>query len=424
MEQTHDGVVASAKIDGATVLEIQAKSKSACQELKLELSTLVRDLATNCFFGIVEIPFGIHRHVVGKGGSNLFKIKEMSEWEGGLIDIVMPIEVDESDEVIIVVKTGCEDLVGRVGDEIVKNATTLADYVVQNLVVDARFHGRLIGTGGERVKEIIGREYANIVVVRLPEAKGGARRHTVDVGPDVVIVRGSSKGVKEVASRIVVLVAEWKHSEILNSFEERVKVQKGLGKKLVNGSSAWLYKAVKEAFAAGGSSKRMASPTESTNVDIKTEVDVDSDELFDILKITGSKAVVEAARCAILEKAKKIEQIAEVRFDIFASVGDDATRALEEAELNQKDIEDSDMIPTRSKVMRRVIGKEGKVIRKLTSRHDVELHFQRADEEDCPSDTVSISGSKVSVEACRIELVEMVEYEVLVDVLTVDYACV
>jgi hypothetical protein len=376
MEQTHAGSMSSTIIDGATVLEIQAKSQVTCQGFKLELSTLVQELASTYFFGIVDIPCGLHKFIIGKGGANLAKIKVMGEWDGSLIDVVIPNESEKSDDVLIVVKTGCEDLVAKVGDEMIKNASTSADYIVQNVAIDARFIGKLIGTGGERLKEIIGREFAGHVDVKTP-------RRGKDLSPDTVSVRGPSKGVKEVAGKIEGLVKEWKHAEVMNSFEERVKVPKGLGKKLVG---AWLFKALKEAVGDGSG---------------KAEVD-ESDDVFDVVVVTGCKEVVEAARGVILERAKKVEEIAEARFDIFAEVGDAAKLEIAEAEEPES---------LKGKVVRRVIGKDWKGIRKLTTRHEVEVHFQKP-EDGGEEGMVSIKGAKAGVDACRKELTDLVEHEV------------
>jgi predicted PilT family ATPase len=167
---------------------------------------------------------------------------------------------------------------------------------------------------------------------------------------------------------------------------------------------------VKEAIAALMSSKRASDATPDDHVEIKTSVDVESDENYDIVKITGSKAVVEAARGVILDRAKKIEETEDVTIDIFSSVSSDAVRELEQSETNQSGLEEC--LPIRSKVIRRIIGKEGKGIKKLRARHGVEFNFHRNDQDDGSSEMVDIKGPKAGVDACRKEMLELVEYEV------------
>lgn len=416
------------------ILELQARTQTACQGFKLDLGTLVRDLAQSYTYWAIEIPRGLHKFVIGKGGSNLEKLKAMPEWNGRLVDISVPGEYEESDQIIIVVRNleagdessvKAEDLVVTIERELMKFAENLADFTVKTVSVPARFHGRLIGSGGERLREIIGREFASSVIVRFPSAiadESLVNNGSDNVDSDNISLRGSSRGVQEVGDRIMKLISEWKHSEILNSFEERVNVPKGTGTKLIS-SSGWLYKAVKEALAENPS-RGCQRPTDLSETDeylsIKTSLDSESSEKHDIIRVIGAKHVLAAARDVLQSRAKKIEDTADIRIDIFSTLVPEVAKELEIAEENQRLFPDSD-ISVKEKVVRRLVGREGKVIKNLSAKHGVYLRIDRAGEHDESLEIVEtnsggaaliIKGPKVAVEECRQEVVKLVEDEV------------
>ena len=416
-------------------MEIQAKSDSTARESRNELLALLKEPATY-IFEIEEIPRGMHKYIVGKNGGNITKIKSLDTWKGRLIDIVIPYESDESDEVIIVVsplpntknaEKEAATLVAKVRDELISIATNLADYGSKSITVDPKYHGRLIGSGGERLKELLG-DLNGTVSVKFPgnnkpkKTDSEPDANKTDNEPKTVIIKGPSKEVNIVADKITTLVSEWRHLEVMNSFQETVPVPSGIAKKLVTGGGSgngngigWLITLVKETIEQE-QQHRSAPKLEQENGHLHMRIDIDeSDPDHDNVTITGSKHVAQVAKKIVIERAAKLADIITIEVNIFEDISAEARDLL-------GDLEDD----ARNKIMRRLIGKEGKNIKKLSASHgDVFIKFsdrsssskgaatEGEEEEDAGTQgVVFIKGGKINVLNAKKEIIEFVENEV------------
>ncbi|KAI8803718.1 hypothetical protein BJ742DRAFT_857380 [Cladochytrium replicatum] len=429
------------------VLEVQGKSASDVEAAFKALKSNITTWATTLFFGQVEIPRGLHKYVVGKAGANITKVKSNPVWGGRLVDIVVPTESDESDEVMIVVKRGTDgkdaELVEKVRGEVLALANTLADFVTLVVQVDSKYHGRLIGSGGATLRELLS-AYNDGVVVKFPASAGSGKKEAsgtaaASADPNGVTIKGPKKDVKEVSDKILKLVEEWKHMEFVNSFSEKLVLPKGVYRRLLSGTASernsnkdappgekgsvpWLFRAVKERIAEKGES-REATKLEAALVGGTLRVESDEGSEKDTLTVMGPKEIVGIARSILEERGTKLAETTSDEFALFEA-GVLTSAALSAIEASEEGSEEA-----RKKVLRRVIGKEGKGVRKVADKWSVLLRISDGrrrggrkeegegdaigEEVEAKDGIVFIRGDKKDVAGAKKELLQLVEEEIL-----------
>ncbi|KAI8813169.1 hypothetical protein BJ742DRAFT_735491 [Cladochytrium replicatum] len=451
IETTHNvSIYQQTPIPPATsthVLEVQGKSTSDVEGAFKALKSTVTTWATTLFFGQVEIPRGLHKYVVGKAGANITKVKNNPVWGGRLIDIVVPTESDGSDEVMIVVKRGNDgkdaELVEKVRGEVLSLANTLADFVTSVVQVDSKYHGRLIGSGGSTLKELLS-AYNDGVVVKFPASAGTGKKDAsgaaaANADPNGVTIKGPKKDVKEVGDKILKLVEEWKHMEFVNSFTENVVLPKGVYRRLLSGPASernnkdapsgekgsvpWLFRAVKERIAEKGES-REATKLEAALVGGSLRVEAEEGSEKDTLTVMGPKEIVGIARSILEERGTKLAETTSDEFTLFEA------GVLSSAALNAIGSSEEGSEEAKKKVLRRVIGKEGKGVRRIADKWSVLLRISdgrrrggRKEEEgegdgtgeevEAKDGIVFIRGDKKDVAEAKKELLQLVEDEIL-----------
>ncbi|KAJ3131666.1 hypothetical protein HK100_006108 [Physocladia obscura] len=464
------------------VIEIQGKTKSEAEAASIELTQLIREIGSALFFGDVEIPHGLHKYVVGKGGQNIVKMKAQAAWEGRLVDVVVPNEAEKSDEVLIVVlrlpgglgsvpgvKTAvkkpasaevADDIealafVEKVRAEILSVSLANEDLTTEIVKVDGKFHGRIIGSRGKDLKELLA-TFGDEVSIRFPPAVTDKKKDddtTVEkknvIDPNTIVIRGPKKLVAEAKGKIVKIVAELKRIETLSSFSDTLKVKKGAGRKLVQGAGApvstgsnivnevgfssdrigWLIGLVKEALIANPSKSIEEGATHEDNHMLsllKIDVAESTKEIGDdVMTFTGPKNVVAIAKKIISERAVRLANQVTVEFKIFQTCSNVS-----------KDVLNENAIPDlKTRVIRRLIGKGGKNVNTLMEKFNVAIQFPEggkkrrgkgeaeneiedtADVEDASGEildgTVVLKGNPKDVESAKHEIMSIVENEIV-----------
>ncbi|KAJ3292230.1 hypothetical protein HK104_005449 [Borealophlyctis nickersoniae] len=223
---------------GTPILEIQAKSKAEVDAARLALYNLLKEWGQTLCVGAVHIPRDLHKFVIGRGGQNITTMKAKVDWAGRLVDVVVPPENEESDEVIIVVKRvvpaavakadgsvaasdkEASELIEKVKEDVIAEASVLAGIINQTVNIDSKYHGHLIGAAGAALKDLLA-PYNNAVSVRFPHAavkEGKEGKDTKEASPNAIVVKGPKKEVEEVVEKINKRVAEWRHVEVMSSF--------------------------------------------------------------------------------------------------------------------------------------------------------------------------------------------------------------
>ncbi|KAJ3186815.1 hypothetical protein HK101_009570 [Irineochytrium annulatum] len=461
---------------GQPIIEIQGKTRGEVDAARTEATGLLKEWGASLFFGDVEIPRGLHRYVVGKGGQNIVKMKSSPVWEGRLVDVVVPNEDAESDDVLLVVRRQPSGLGGapnvkapkgnrgeaaaaasdaevqafveKVRDEILAVTTAQADFVNETIPVPSKFHGRLIGSGGASLKELLA-PYGNDVSIKFPALKkeNGDDKESVpannqkkkDVDPNTITLKGPKKNVAELKAKVEKLVADMKHVEVISSFSDNVKVGKGLAKKVLSGINAagptgsgdrgqsggigWLIRLIKENLSAPvhGKVVPLDGVAEQALMNLRVEVN-DADE---VITIYGPKNAVVEAKAILTDRAQGLADQTSIDVKLFEEVSKEAQQVLRETQVPD----------LKRRILRRLIGTGGKEVKQTMERHGVYVQFPRrggkgrrsaaAPEADEPEEEeevdeaaeaeglVIIKGNKKHVQAAKTELLATVEKEII-----------
>ncbi|KAJ3273549.1 hypothetical protein HDV01_004316 [Terramyces sp. JEL0728] len=385
----------------ATLLvEVQAKSLADLNSIKDKLGKFIKEASQALYLAVCAVPNELHRYIVGKGGQNIQKLKAKEEWNGKLIDIMVPAEDEEINEIVVVVKkakTATADkealeFANQIKKFVVDEANASADLTTNVLQVDQKYHGRLIGSGGAALKEMLA-PYGNTMIVRF----GSPEKNTANS----ITIRGPQNDVAKIANRINELVAEWKHIEVMASFTETIKVPEGYAKQLVGTGGTggrdinWITKTVREQFAnkkfkLGANEKSFEKDLTGTGT-LYLSFDVANPNNEENITIKGPKSFVVAAKSILQDKLVILLDTDEVKFNLFDSISKAAKEILDE---------DEDM---KKQMIKFLIGKEGKALKKILESCSVQAHFSKEDEEENGLGYVHIHGNKAGVlEAKRI----------------------
>ncbi len=385
------------KLDGVDVKnltqpvwEVTAKSQDALDGAIAALKAVVEPIAKQYRFGALEIPQALHKHIIGKGGQGLPRIRSKIDGalgdEGSFVDVVLPYRDDEGsdsdsvDEIIYVVKPASSKvdvpgLLAKAKQEMDNIVKEIADLSSATLNVDKKFHSRLIGHNASTLKDFLA-PYEGQVSIRIPPTVAKDPKED----PNAVTIRGPKDKVEDCLRRLKEKVDELKHQDIMCSFNDTVSLPKGIGKRLMGarGDMGWVYPALKEKLA-------LEKKVEVTDKDVSmTRFELTQSDKGDVISLTGHKRVVELAKSIIQERGNKVADTTTIQFSI----------------------------PPQFHA--RLIGKGGKQLSKLMDRYNVYVKFPGKGEEDkeVEEDKITIRGSSADVEKTKQELLDLVEWEV------------
>jgi len=131
--------------------------------------------------------------VIGKNGANIKKHKTDHD-----VDVIVPSQEDEvtegaSDKVLLVGSKA--DKIKVVKDIIAATVKEMANFVTENLAVESKYHGSIIGPKGATIKKIS--EKYETVSIKLTEE-------------NLVVIRGPKADAEAVTKEIKAIVEEAK----------------------------------------------------------------------------------------------------------------------------------------------------------------------------------------------------------------------
>jgi len=226
------------------------------EKVMLALESTVKDLLARLTFAEIVIDPKYHKHIIGKGGSNVNRLKE----ETG-VTINIP---DEKSSTIRI--EGSPEGVAQAQTELSEMVTKMENEREKDIIIEHRFHKNIIGAKGEKIREI--REKCNQVQVTFPDSSEKS---------DVVKIRGPKQDVDAAYKHLQQL-----YKELLEtSYSVKVPIYKEFHKNVIG---------------KGGANIRKIREETSTRIDLPPE---GSDS--DMIVITGRKENVEKARDRILK---------------------------------------------------------------------------------------------------------------------------
>ena len=286
-------------------LEVNGKNKKNTEDAAKAFG----DSLKKCLdfeYDVVEIPHGVHSHIIGKNAKNINKIK--SKFQDKLVDIVIPNEKEESDEIVVIVngkgmaKSSVNSLLEQVKNEISESADKLAHMVTQTVDIDPKYHGSLIGTGGSAIKELRAK-YNNTIMIRFPQKDAKGNDSTITVS-------GPEKDVTAAINSLKAAAEAQKHFDFMNRFSEVVTIGKGIGRRIVGGAHVqnWLVEALKE--KVGNKHEITDEELNMLKFDIKEENDKD------VITCTGHRNLIPHVVKLVAERAKEILDTVNVDIEV------------------------------------------------------------------------------------------------------------
>ena len=157
------------KVDGPPDEVEKAKT-----ELEAQASVLIKTMA----FADVKVDAKYHKHIIGKGGSTINKIKSETD---------VTINIPDTDSGVTVIRTeGNKAGVEKASKELNGMVDKMENEKEKDLIIENRFHRQLIGPKGENIEKIR-KDFAN-VQISFPD---------LGVKSDIVKLRGPKKDVDD-----------------------------------------------------------------------------------------------------------------------------------------------------------------------------------------------------------------------------------
>jgi len=233
------------------------------------LETLHKDTASNLASVEIDCDPKFHRHIIGKSGSNIGRIKEET-----LVDIKIPQEnSNESSKIRI---EGPKEGVLKAQEMLMEMVATMENEITKEINIEHRFHRTMIGTKGEKIREI--RDQYNQVQITFPDASKQS---------NTVVVRGPREDV----NAVVTYLSNFNKELVENNYQEKVPILKKFHKNVIG---------------KGGVNVRKIKEETDTRIDLPSETTES-----ELIIITGKKANVDKAKQMILAIQKELVNVKE-----------------------------------------------------------------------------------------------------------------
>uniref|UniRef100_A0A671T2Z1 Vigilin n=1 Tax=Sinocyclocheilus anshuiensis TaxID=1608454 RepID=A0A671T2Z1_9TELE len=221
----------------------------------------------------ISVDPKFHRHLIGKGGANINRIKEQHK-----VSVRIPPDNEKSNLIRI---EGDPQGVQEAKKELLELASRMENERTKDMIIEQRFHRAIIGQKGEKIKEIRDKFPEGIINFPDPTQKS-----------DIVQLRGPRTEVEKCTKFMQKMVAEM----VENSFSVSVPIFKQFHKNIIG---------------KGGANIKKIREETNTKIDLPAE-----NSNSEMIVITGKKANCEAAKNRILAIQKELANITEVEVSI------------------------------------------------------------------------------------------------------------
>ncbi|WKX93414.1 hypothetical protein Q1695_011018 [Nippostrongylus brasiliensis] len=378
--------------------------KAAATVLSAEVARLESEMTIEK----VKVHPSLHRHVIGRGGALISKIKD----ETG-VQISIPNEQTNSDEIVV---EGKKDGVKKAVEEIRGIVAKIENEKSRDIIIEQRLHKLIIGTKGENIGKI--RDAHPNVVLSFPD---------VNKKSDVINIRGDKAEVDKVYKQLQTIAKEL----IESNYQQTVPIFKEFHKHIIG---------------KGGATIRKIREETQTRIDLP-----EGDSGEERITVTGKKANVEKAIDQLNKIQNELASIETVEVDIpvkvqsrllgngrrlisdieeecggvhikFPAEKSESTKVTirgpkGDVEKAQKLLTDlakdkevnlhEDTVVAKPEFHRFLIGKGGSKINKIRENFDVRIMFPR--ETDADKETIHLLGKKEDVLKVKKELEENVK---------------
>ncbi|XP_070764606.1 high density lipoprotein binding protein a isoform X2 [Enoplosus armatus] len=258
--------------EGEDKITLEGPTKDV-QMVQSQIEAIVTDLVSRMDYTEISVDPKFHRHLIGKGGVNINRIKELHK-----VTVRIPPDNEKSNLIRI---EGDPQGVQEAKKELLELASRMENERTKDLIIEQRFHRAIIGQKGEKIKEV--RDKFPEVIINFPDPAQKS---------DIVQLRGPRTEVEKCAKFMQKIVAEM----VENSFSVSVPIFKQFHRNIIG---------------KGGSNIKKIREETSTKIDLPAE-----NSNSEMIVITGKKANCEAARNRILAIQKELANISEIEVSI------------------------------------------------------------------------------------------------------------
>jgi len=236
------------------------------EKARVDLEEQVAKLTKDTSFADVKVDAKYHKHIIGKGGSTINKIKAEA-------DVTINIPDTDSGATVIRIE-GNKAGVEKAKAELASMVEKMENEKEKDLIVENRFHRQLIGAKGGEIEKI--RKEFTAVQISFP-----------DVGSksDIVKLRGPKEDVDKCSKHFIKVVKELQE----NGYQTKVPIFKQFHKFVIG---------------KGGANIRRIRDETDTRIDLP-----DSGTESDMITITGKKENVVKAVAAIQQIQSEMANI-------------------------------------------------------------------------------------------------------------------
>ncbi|XP_041912276.1 high density lipoprotein binding protein a isoform X1 [Alosa sapidissima] len=258
--------------EGEDKITLEGPTKDM-QMVHSQIEAIVSDLVSRMDYTEISVDPKFHRHLIGKGGANINRIKELHK-----VSVRIPPDNEKSNLIRI---EGDPQGVQEAKKELLELASRMENERTKDMIIEQRFHRAIIGQKGENIKEV--RDKFPEVIINFPDPAQKS---------DIVQLRGPRTEVEKCTKFMQKMVAEM----VENSFSVSVPIFKQFHKNIIG---------------KGGANIKKIREETNTKIDLPAE-----NSNSEMIIITGKKANCEAARTRILAIQKELANITEVEVSI------------------------------------------------------------------------------------------------------------
>lgn len=258
--------------EGEDKITLEGPTKDV-QIVQGQIEAIVTDLVSRMDYTEISVDPKFHRHLIGKGGANINRIKEQYK-----VSVRIPPDNEKSTLIRI---EGDPQGVQEAKKELLELASRMENERTKDMIIEQRFHRAIIGQKGERIKEV--RDKFPEVIINFPDPAQKS---------DIVQLRGPRTEVEKCTKFMQKVVAEM----VENSYSVSVPIFKQFHKNIIG---------------KGGANIKKIREETNTKIDLPAE-----NSNSEMIVITGKKANCDAAKNRILAIQKELANITEVEVSI------------------------------------------------------------------------------------------------------------
>ncbi|XP_069025979.1 vigilin [Embiotoca jacksoni] len=262
--------------DGEERISLEGPTEEV-EQAQAQIQEIIKDLLVRMDYTEVIIDQRFHRHLIGKNGANINRIKEQYK-----VSVRIPQDSERSGLVRIEGDPKGVQLARR---ELIEMVQRMENERTKDLIVEQKFHRTIIGQKGEKIKEV--RDKFPEVIINFPDPSQKS---------DIVQLRGPKNEVEKCAKFLQKIIADL----IENSFSLSVPIFKQFHKNIIG---------------KGGANIKKIREETNTKIDLPTE-----NSNSEMIVITGKKSNCEAARERILSIQRELANIKETEVAIPAKL--------------------------------------------------------------------------------------------------------